>query len=178
MKPYTYLIKWSKLGKSYYGVKYAKNANPDTFWKNYFTSSKLVKRYTDKYGDPDVIQIRRTFDTAEEALVWEQKVLRRAKLTIREEFLNLGAMGSSLMNESTKAKISKSMKVNCAKKPFKLTLSDGREWICKTRKDSIAIGFPNWIIDRAQKEPYIFYKTPTLKVPNLERFMSLTYTSL
>ena len=179
MKPYTYLIKWSKLGKSYYGVKYGKNANPDTFWRNYFTSSKIVKRYRNKYGDPDIIQIRRTFDTPEQALIWERKVLKRAKLTVNDKFLNLGDMGGSLMNEATKAKISKTMKVNCKKRPFKLTLSDGREWICKTRKDAIDIGFPDWVVQRAKVDgTWKIFKTPTWDVPNVERYMSLTYTCL
>lgn len=48
--PYTYFIKHIETGYFYYGVKYAKDANPETFWKTYFTSSKIVKKLIELYG--------------------------------------------------------------------------------------------------------------------------------
>ena len=100
MKPYTYLIKWSKLGKCYYGAKYGKDANPSTFWKDYFTSSKYVQLMREEHGEPDVIQIRRTFDCREKALLWERKVLTRVDAVNSEEYLNRG-IGGSFMYEQT-----------------------------------------------------------------------------
>jgi len=95
--PYCYLIGWSLLGKYYYGVKFGKGSDPDTFWKKYFTSSRIVKQYRLKYGEPDIIQIRKVFsesnydsiELAQDAAVkYEQKVLKRAKLIENENFLN------------------------------------------------------------------------------------------
>lgn len=86
--PYTYLIGWSKYDKWYYGSKYAKNCHPKDLWVKYFTSSKNVKNFREKYGEPDVIQIRRTFNSVEEARKWEIKVIRRLKIVSDKRFLN------------------------------------------------------------------------------------------
>lgn len=86
--PYTYLIKWSTTGMKYYGVKYEKGCNPDQFWKTYFTSSKYVDAYRVEHGDPDIIQIRRTFTEGRAAREWESRVLKTLKVTTRSDFLN------------------------------------------------------------------------------------------
>ena len=75
--PYTYLVGWSEINLYYYGVKYGANANPDTFWKNYFTSSKDVAEYRKIHGEPDVIQVRQIFSNPQDAIDWEIKVLTR-----------------------------------------------------------------------------------------------------
>lgn len=91
--PYTYLIGWSKLDKWYYGVRYSncgKNiANPKELWRIYFTSSKVVKSYRKKYGEPDIIQIRKTFIDKDSAIKWESIVLRRLNAANSEKWLNL-----------------------------------------------------------------------------------------
>ena len=75
---YTYLIGWSKLNIWYYGSKYGKDANPNTFWINYFTSSKNVKQFRKEYGEPDIVQIRKTFgESVDACLNWEHKVLTK-----------------------------------------------------------------------------------------------------
>ena len=86
--PYTYLVGWSELRLYYYGVRYAKGCHPDDFWQTYFTSSKYVSENRENYGEPDVRQIRKTFKTAEDAIAWENKVIRRMALHQNEEFLN------------------------------------------------------------------------------------------
>jgi len=86
--PYTYLIGWSSLNKYYYGVRYGKGCHPDELWVEYFTSSKRVKSYKEQYGDPDIIQIRKTFDNREDACNWEHIVLRKLKAPYKEEWLN------------------------------------------------------------------------------------------
>lgn len=76
--PYTYLIGWTELNLWYYGSKYGKrNTHPDYLWKRYFTSSPQVDFIREKYGEPDVIQIRKTFSTAQECTTWEQRVLTK-----------------------------------------------------------------------------------------------------
>jgi len=89
--PYTYLIGWKHLDKWYYGVRFAKNCNPSELWKTYFTSSKHVKRFVKENGLPDIIQIRKTFDTSERAQLFEYKVLRRLKVTKNNKWLNVTA---------------------------------------------------------------------------------------
>lgn len=87
-KPYTYLIGWSQLGKYYYGVRYAKNCHPDDLWQSYFTSSKNVKKFAAKHGNPDLIIIRRTFESANSAMIWENKVLKRLDARNHPKMLN------------------------------------------------------------------------------------------
>jgi hypothetical protein len=75
MTPYTYLIGWSNLNKFYYGAQWNKKSNPNDLMTKYFTSSKIVKHYIQTYGLPDIIKIRKIFDTAEKCKHWESAVL-------------------------------------------------------------------------------------------------------
>lgn len=85
---YTYLIGWSKTNMYYYGVRYAKKCTPDDLWNTYFTSSKYVKKYFDEHGPPDIIEIRKTFDSSDKARSWEEKVIRKLNIVSRTDFLN------------------------------------------------------------------------------------------
>ena len=87
-RPYTYLIGWSKHNKFYYGVRYAKKCNPSDLWNTYFTSSKHVKSFCSKHGDPDIIQIRKVFANSESAREWENNVINKMNLVERKDFLN------------------------------------------------------------------------------------------
>lgn len=85
---YTYLIGWSRLDKWYYGCRWAKNSTPKDLWKTYFTSSKFVKQFREEYGEPDVIQIRKTFDCKHKCKLWEEKVLLKLKVVNQDKWLN------------------------------------------------------------------------------------------
>jgi len=87
--PYTYLIGWTKYDKWYYGVRYAKNCHPSDLWVKYFTSSKHVKEFREINGEPDVIQIRKKFNNHKDALIWEECVLRRLKVSKSDKWLNI-----------------------------------------------------------------------------------------
>jgi hypothetical protein len=87
--PYTYLIGWSQYNKWYYGVRYSKDCHPSDLWINYFTSSKHVKEFREDHGDPDVVQIRKTFNNRKDALDWEEKVLRRLNVSKESKWLNI-----------------------------------------------------------------------------------------
>jgi len=87
--PYTYLIGWSNHNKWYYGVRFARDCNPNDLWKTYFTSSKVVKAFRKKHGEPDIIQIRKTFSDYKESCLWEAKVLKRMKVTSKDMWLNI-----------------------------------------------------------------------------------------
>lgn len=108
--PYTYLIGWKSLNKWYYGVKYAKNCHPDELWVSYHTSSKDVKGLREQFGEPDVIEVRRVFetrtntDTSDDAREWEHKVLRRIQAVRKKEWINKGNGGVEF---NTEGKISK-----------------------------------------------------------------------
>lgn len=87
-QPYTYIIGWSNHSKWYYGVRYSEDCNPKDMWVTYFTSSKHVREFRKLYGNPDIIEVRKVFSTKAEALLWEEKVLRRMKVRSRDDFLN------------------------------------------------------------------------------------------
>jgi len=98
--PYTYLIGWSKHNTWYYGCRYAKNCSPEDLWKKYFTSSKYVNEFRNTHGKPDVIEIRKTFITVEEATCWEEKVIRRMKCVLSENWINRGNARKQFYNIS------------------------------------------------------------------------------
>jgi len=110
--PYTYLIGWTKLGKFYYGVKFGRNCDPKTFWKNYFTSSKKVHELIKSAGDPDIIQIRKTFSSQKKAILWETKVLKRMKVLTNERWLNANIAGAQIQTSEINQKRSKTMTGN------------------------------------------------------------------
>lgn len=88
MKPFTYFIGWSKLNTFYYGRRTANGCDPDELWKTYFTSSKYVKKFRKEYGEPDIIQIRKVFDSVEKCIEWECKVLLKIDAQNDPRFLN------------------------------------------------------------------------------------------
>lgn len=94
--PYTYLIGWSKLNVWYYGVRTAKTykclyvsgCHPDDLWNVYFTSSPSVEQFREQYGEPDIIQIRKTFSDKKKAQNWESSVLQRIGAKYSDKWLN------------------------------------------------------------------------------------------
>jgi len=91
--PYTYLIGWRLHNKWYYGARYGAGCHPSDLWTKYFTSSRIVKRLRAKIGDPDVIQVRRTFKSHKDAILWEHKVLRRLKVSKKDMWINVSEGG-------------------------------------------------------------------------------------
>ena len=96
--PYTYLIGWSEHQKFYYGVRYAKKANPSELWVSYFTSSPIVKRFVKEHGQPDIVQVRKVFTDRITAITWEQKVLRKVNIKNNEKWLNGNLAGAIFKN--------------------------------------------------------------------------------
>lgn len=87
-KPYTYLLVWNTTGVKYYGVRYSKDCTPSDLWSTYFTSSKSVKEYRKLHGEPDIIQVRKTFNNSQAARLWEHNVLRKLNCAKRNDYLN------------------------------------------------------------------------------------------
>jgi hypothetical protein len=86
--PYTYFLRWSSTGAWYYGVRFAKACHPNDLWTSYFTSSKRVRQYVQEHGNPDIILIRRVFDSVKKARTWEHVVLKRLNAVKRSDSLN------------------------------------------------------------------------------------------
>ena len=105
---YTYVVGWSSLNKWYYGRRTSSKAHPKDLWITYFTSSKEVKAIQSIYGDPDVIQVRKTFTDKQNCIDWEIKVLRRLKVTESPKWLNIsnGQRGVGGKPKGSKEKLS------------------------------------------------------------------------
>lgn len=86
--PYTYLLGWTKVNLWYYGVRYSKTCHPNDLWNSYKTSSKYVRIVIELFGEPNIIQIRKTFDSVDKAREWEHKVLKRMKVIKNKNWLN------------------------------------------------------------------------------------------
>jgi hypothetical protein len=90
--PYTYLIGWSEHKQYYYGCRYAKGSDPTDLWVKYFTSSKYVARLRKTFGEPDIIQVRRTFSDRSSCIAHESRVLRR--IVGHPNFINKNVAGA------------------------------------------------------------------------------------
>lgn len=104
---YTYLIGWSTLNKYYYGVRTSTKATLNDLWVSYFTSSKRVREIANINGPPDIIQIRKIFDTAQAAIAWEAKVLTKLKIhkKISTKWINLTNNRAVFLTPEIKKKI-------------------------------------------------------------------------
>jgi len=89
MIPYVYYVKNITTGLKYIGCRFGKNADPNKFWVNYFTSSSRVQLLREKYGNDDfVFSIRKTFNNAKECFDYETRLLKRVNAAKSTEFLN------------------------------------------------------------------------------------------
>lgn len=91
--PFTYLLRFKPTGQLYYGAKYAKGCHPDILWTTYFSSSDEIERLRNEYGDDSFeCEVRKIFKTADEAIRWENKFLKKVKARDNPRFLN-GSQG-------------------------------------------------------------------------------------
>lgn len=105
---YTYLVGWSKHNKYYYGARWAKGCTPDDLWTTYFTSSTHVKDFCKQHGNPDIIQVRKVFDTIDKCRMHEYKVLERLHVLTKDKWLNKNINGRFLpVGSQTKEHIDK-----------------------------------------------------------------------
>lgn len=120
---YTYLIKCTINNKFYYGVRWGNKVPPsEDLWFKYFTSSKVIKNLINQYGkEAFLFEVRKVFTTKQEAIAWEETVLRRLKvLKSPDVWLNkciskairyaIHPRKGVIVSEETKEKISKSNK--------------------------------------------------------------------
>lgn len=107
MKPYTYLIKHLPTGKVYYGFRAANKVDPEQdLWKCYFTSSPKIHQLIEETGkDSFDIEIRKIFETKEQAAAWETRVLRRCKVLHDKRWINQNIAGYIIPTEESNKKI-------------------------------------------------------------------------
>ena len=118
--PYTYCITFLLTGQRYYGCKYANNkndvSNPKDFWVSYFTSSKEIKELIAIHGkEAFTCQIRQTFKTKEETILWEHKFLTRINAASNPEWFNKSNSAGKF--HTTKESIEKELATRNARTP-------------------------------------------------------------
>ena len=92
--PFVYCLTFLPTGQKYFGSRTAKNCTPDCLWTTYFTSSSVVNNLIKQFGkDAFIYKIRRCFNTKEETVDYEIKVLRRLKVSSNDNWLNKGVCG-------------------------------------------------------------------------------------
>ena len=108
MKPYTYLIKHKPTNTVYYGFRSANKKEPhNDLWHDYFTSSPKVKQLIEETGVESFdVQVRKVFETKEDASKWETKVLRRCKVLHNNKWINQNIAGYIIPTEESNKKIS------------------------------------------------------------------------
>jgi hypothetical protein len=108
MKPYTYLIKHRPTGQVYYGVRSANKVDPhEDLWNKYYTSSPKVQKLIEETGKESFdVEVRKIFETKEQAVAWETKVLRRCKVLHDARWLNQNVAGYIIPTEESNKKIS------------------------------------------------------------------------
>lgn len=123
-QPFTYLVGWSQLDRWYYGVRYAEGCSPSDLWDTYFTSSQTVKEFRVRHGEPDIVQVRRTFSDGRSAYEWEFKVISRMKMLWSDRWLNKGLCGMSDRRgkrDSEETRMKKSLSKKGVKIPKEVT---------------------------------------------------------
>jgi len=129
MKPYTYLIKHRPTGKVYYGFRAANKVDPQQdLWQHYFTSSPGVQQLIEETGpDSFDIEIRGVFETKEQSVAWETRVLRRCKVLHDDRWINQNVAGYIVPTEESRKKISEFHKDKPKSKAHKKNLSESQK---------------------------------------------------
>lgn len=108
MKPYTYIIKHKPTGRFYYGYRGANKLEAhEDLWNKYYTSSPTVKSLIKHYGvDSFETEVRRTFESKEQAAKWERKVLTRMRVLESGKWINANISGYRVPTEVGRKRIS------------------------------------------------------------------------
>lgn len=115
--PYTYFLYHKPTGLKYYGVKFSKRANPELLWVpgGYFSSSVKVKKLVQEYGvDSFRAEVRKTFNSAAEAVKYEYRFLRRVNAVTKSDWINQCAVSDKfycVMGEDARKAVSARMKL-------------------------------------------------------------------
>jgi hypothetical protein len=108
---YTYYLYHKSTDRHYYGARYRKGCDPTDLWTSYFSSSSVVHQLIQEYGkDSFVSEVRKIFQTAEEAIRWETRLLSRIDAQHNDKWINrhngrTAFIGPHLHSDKTKNKI-------------------------------------------------------------------------
>jgi hypothetical protein len=129
MKPYTYLIRHRPTNRVYYGMRAANKVDPEQdLWQHYFTSSPKVQQLIEETGqDSFDIEIRRVFNTKEQAVAWETRVLRRCRVLEDDRWINQNVAGYIVPTEESRKKISDFHKGKAKSEEHKKNLSESQK---------------------------------------------------
>lgn len=106
--PYVYKIKSINTGKYYIGSQYGKCANPQNFWKTYFTSCKYVKENIDEF---EVVYVKPRTDAREYERKFLSKIYSRyGKDAFCKIMINRNLAPGIIHDEEEKQKISNRLK--------------------------------------------------------------------
>jgi len=152
--PYTYLLHHIPTNTFYYGVRW-KNVKlmktpEEDLWIKYFSRSKKVHHLIDKYGlNSFEFEIRKKFDTVEQARDWETKVLHRMDVLNKPSVWLNRTNNKAILNDThprgTLGKTWKNPRSTESNKINKVgnTNTKGTYWVhCGTEKRMIPIGEP------------------------------------
>ena len=105
--PFVYLLKFKPTGQLYYGSRTKKNCQITDLWTTYFSSSKVIKDLIKEFGkDAFEYEIRKTFETKEEAISYEHRILKRINAKKNPMFLNRNNGGKSFIGNQYGARAS------------------------------------------------------------------------
>jgi hypothetical protein len=129
MKPYTYLIKHKPTNRVYYGMRAANKVAPEQdLWQHYFTSSPKVQQLIEETGQESFeVEIRQVFETKEQAVAWETRVLRRCRVLDDDRWINQNVAGYIVPTEESRKKISDFHKGKPKSEEHKKNLSESQK---------------------------------------------------
>jgi hypothetical protein len=114
--PFTYFLYHRPTGLKYYGVRFSKRSNPKLFWVpgGYYSSSAKVKELIAQYGaDSFDAEVRKTFNSKEDAVRYEYRFLRKVNAVSKSDWLNQSAISEKfycIMGEEARKVASDRMK--------------------------------------------------------------------
>lgn len=116
--PFTYYLKWSKTGISYYGCRYGINCHPTQLGVSYFSSSTHVKEYIEIYGIPDILKVTKIFTSIPECRKWESRFLIKTNAKTNKKLLNKSQIDYGLKSYYNVKTILKNMELKLLNIPF------------------------------------------------------------
>jgi hypothetical protein len=137
-KPYFYIIKHIKSGKYYAGCKINSSADPCNLMteEGYKTTSKVVKKLIEKDGINSFLVLKiKVFENGKQALIYENRFLKKVNAAENEKFLNLHNGGKDFVNKGG-YKLSESTKNKMKKPKSKETIQKQKEALKNRSKES------------------------------------------
>jgi hypothetical protein len=110
-------------------MRAANKVDPEQdLWQHYFTSSPKVQQLIEETGqDSFDIEIRRVFNTKEQAVAWETRVLRRCRVLEDDRWINQNVAGYIVPTEESRKKISDFHKGKAKSEEHKKNLSESQK---------------------------------------------------